>query len=415
MKRRVALVSVGVLSPLGTNWAQFSERIFLERDWFQTLPERLGYPEAAAVDNDKLECFYKERSRSFKYRRYYNRATDMAVATAFECVQRMDSSWVNLEKLAIYWGAGPNFDLSAFPAELATYRALEGLKKDGQSPHQTAFAAWMLHYLPNMTASAISSAFGTHGEALTYVTACAASSHAIGEAFLKVRDGYADLALCGGSDSRLNPGGIMSYRMLGVLSSSAAPKVLPMCRDRDGFVPGEGAAAFLLTTADVAESMGVPILAEVVGYGASSDGFRLTDPDPAGYGMENAMAKAIKSAGMTPDEVDIINAHGTGTLLNDTAEASAIKRLFGRRIPVTSNKSQFGHLSAAAGALEFAACVAMIGQQHITPTVNTAGRDIEPGIDLVSECRRADIRAVLSNSFGFGGQNSTLILKKWKS
>jgi 3-oxoacyl-[acyl-carrier-protein] synthase II len=279
---------------------------------------------------------------------------------------------------------------------------------------QGASAAWMLLHLPNMTAGALSCALGTQGESLTYLTACAAASNAIGEAFLKIKSGRLKAALCGGSDSRLNREGLLAYKMLGALSPAPEPRVLPLCTERDGFVPGEGAAAFLLMEASLAAKAGLPILAEVVGYGASSDGFRLTDPEPNGFGMERAMSEAIQSAELTPGEIDVVNAHGTGTPMNDTAEAAAIRRLFSHPVPVTSNKSQFGHMSAAAGALELAACIAMLQKGQITPTVNTSGKSVEPGIDLVRECRSAKVRSILSNSFGFGGQNSTLIVRKWE-
>ncbi|MFP5213270.1 MAG: beta-ketoacyl-[acyl-carrier-protein] synthase family protein [Acidobacteriota bacterium] len=406
MKRRVAVVSVGALSPLGPGWTEFKEGIFEHKDWFSPLPEGLPYPDGAAVDDGWLDAFYRKPGRRFKYRRYYNRATDMAVAATFECLERVESFGIDLRELAVFWGAGPNFDMGNVPGHATP---------DSTSRRTGSDAAWILLYLPNMTASAISSALGSQGETLSYVTACSAGSHAVGEAFLKIRNRDLDVVLCGGSDSRLNREGLLAYSMLGALSpSSPNPKVLPFCQGRNGFVPGEGAAAFLLMEADLAASMGIPILAEVAGYGAASDGFRLTDPEPNGQGMEKAMARAIRSAGISPDAIDLINGHGTGTSMNDAAEAAAIRRIFDRPVPVTSNKSQFGHLSAASGAMELAACLASIESQRFTPTVNTKGLEVEEGINLVRESIPAEVSTVLSNSFGFGGQNSTIILRRWK-
>ncbi|MCE5244622.1 MAG: beta-ketoacyl-[acyl-carrier-protein] synthase family protein [Syntrophobacteraceae bacterium] len=414
MKRRVVVVSAGVVSPLGGTWPEFRKNVFLERDWFSTLPESLPYPSAALVDSSNIDRFYRCGGRSFKYRRYYNRATDMAVMAVFECLDRAGPTQIDLEKLSILWGAGPNFDMGSVPeGVLAPADPERGEEAGTTAWRRKASAAWMLLYLPNMTASAISCALGTHGGALTYVTACAAASHAIGEAYTRIRDGHADAVLCGGADSRISREGLMAYRMIGALSTSPEPRVLPMCAERDGFVPGEGAAAFLLIDLPGAVTLGLPILAEVLGHGSSSDGFRLTDPDPEGLGMERSMRQALERAGTSPASIDLINAHGTGTQMNDSAEASAIRRLFKTSPPVTSNKSQFGHLSAAAGAVEFAACLAMLDRQCVTPTVNTQGREIEAGIDLVRECRPQKIDTILSNSFGFGGQNSTLIIRRW--
>lgn len=415
MKRRVVVVSAGILSPAGVNWPEFNAGIFRHRDWFAPLPDHLPYPAAARVKDEVIDSFFKNGGRRFKYRRYYNRATEMGVVAACECLNGIEPGAVDLGELPVFWGAGPNFDLRAMPESMDEHE-IDAVGCERRSePKSGAAAAWMLQYLPNLAASAVSSAFCTRGEAITYVTACAASSHAVGEAFLKIRSGLLDFALCGGSDSRLNRQGLLAYLMLGALSSARPPRVLPFCRDRDGFVPGEGAAVFLLADESLALSRGLPILAEVAGCGSSSDGFRLTDPDPAGFGMERAMSAALRSAGASPSDIDIVNAHGTGTLMNDAAEARALRRLFRRPIAVTSNKSQFGHLSAAAGAIEMAACIAMLQSQRVTPTVNTESGTPEEGIDLVKKSLHRPLRMILSNSFGFGGQNSCLILKRWTS
>lgn len=415
MKRRAVIVSVGVLSAVGADWGEFRERIFQARDWFRPLPADLPYPVGAFVDDKTLDDFYRGKRSRFKYRRYHNRAVDLGVAAAFECLDKAGLSGEWKEELSIFWGAGPNFDLSSAPRRTpgnGDGGGAPGRAGDAADAFGGASAAWILLYLPNMAASAISAALGSTGESLTYASACAAASHAIGEAFLKIRDGQLDMALCGGCDSRLSREALLAYKMLGALSSSPEPKVLPMCEGRDGFIPGEGAAAFLLMAEPLALSLGLPVLAEVAGYGASSDGFRLTDPEPNGLGMEKAMSRAIEAAGMTPGEIDVVNAHGTGTQMNDAAEAAAIRRVFGRAVPVTSNKSQLGHLAAASGAVELAACLAMLERNCVTPTANTQGRIAEEGMDLVRESRPLKIDAILSNTFGFGGQNSALVVRR---
>lgn len=418
-QRRVAVLSAGVVSPAGVGWPDFSDRIFLNRDWFEKLPRNYPYPCAAPVEDSLLDAFYRRKGMRLKYRRYFNRAVDLGVAAAVECLEKPGLKRISREEVAVFWGAGPNFDPGWSPRNLlresGAPSAGHPAGEEGDSGLQNLPAAWILFYLPNTAASAISAVLGTKGESLTYCSACAAASNAVGEAFLKIRCGHLDVVLCGGSDSRLSREGLLAYKMLGALSSAPEPKVLPMCAERDGFIPGEGAAAFLLADESTALSLGVPILGELAGYGACSDGFRLTDPEPEGIGMERAMRGALLTAGAVPDAVDAVNAHGTGTLMNDAAEAAAIRRLFGRPVPVTSNKSQFGHASAAAGAVELAACLAMLERNRITPTVNTGGKTVEKGIALVRESRPTAIDTILSNSFGFGGQNSSLIVRRWET
>ena len=414
MRRPVAVVSVGVVSPAGCTWEEFGEQIFLERDWFTPLEPRLGYPCGGSVPQSRTEDFFQKGRGRFKYRRYYNRSVELAVMASMECLEKCAQGSIPMQELPIFWGTGPNLDMDWCPAHLLEGRP--SMKEAGYAGEKGSApdraAAWMLHYLPNLSASAISCALGTRGETLTYVTACAASSHAVGEAFLKIRHGDLDFALCGGSDGRLHPGGISAYAMLGALAREADPKVLPFCEGRTGFVPGEGAAAFLLMDHHLAVSLGLPVLAELVGYGASSDGYRLTDPDPKGLGMERAMLHALKSAGIAPEAVDLINAHGTGTPKNDEAEAAAIERLFPHFPPTTSNKAQVGHLSGACGAVELAACIRMLQTQRTTPTVNTSGHAIEFPINLMTGSPFMPLETILCNSFGFGGQNCALIVRR---
>ena len=262
---------------------------------------------------------------------------------------------------------------------------------------------------------------GLSGPVYVNGSACAASAMAIGHSFELVRRGLAEAIVCGGFDSMIHPLGIGGFALLGALST-AGPDDGPACRPfdarRDGTVIGEGAGLVMLESLDHARQRHASILAEVVGYGASLDAFKPTDPDPEGRGMRSAMEKALASAGIGPDAIGYINAHGTSTPKNDEIETKAIKSLFGdeaRRIPVSSTKSMIGHLIGAAGAVEFIACLSAFLGGLIPPTINYEHPD--PFCDLDYVPNRARPWAgdyILTNSFGFGGQNAALVLKRWR-
>ena len=256
---------------------------------------------------------------------------------------------------------------------------------------------------------------GLRGPRAVNVSACAAGSQALGEAFCLLRDGELDAVLSGGFDSMVNPIGVGGFSLLGALSTSnhlGAGASRPFDVGRDGFVLGEGAAAFFLETASSAERRGARMLAEVLGYGSSLDAFRVSDPDEHERGAVAAMRAALADAGVAPAAVDYINAHGTGTRKNDPAEARAIRAVFGDAPPpVSSTKSQIGHLIGAAGAVEAMAVLFALAEQTLPATINLHNQDPECALDCVpNRPRPARIRVALSNSFGFGGQNACLVL-----
>ncbi len=265
----------------------------------------------------------------------------------------------------------------------------------------------------------LSRRFDLRGPSLTVQAACTSSTQAIGEAFELVRDGRLDLVLTGGADSMLSMFCVAGFVLLGALSTHPDPAAAsrPFDATRNGFVMGEGAAMILLEGLPHALARGAPIYAEVIGYGASSDGYRFTDVHPEGEGASRAMQLALASAGLAPTDVDYINAHGTATPQNDRAETIAIKRVFGGhapRLPVSSTKSHLGHLICAAGAIEFLVTAMALHTATIPPTINLHRRDPECDLDYVPlEARALSARVALSNSFGFGGQNGTLALRRW--
>lgn len=275
--------------------------------------------------------------------------------------------------------------------------------------------------LPNMAAGQVSRFFGAKGYNSTVVTACAASGQALGEATEVIRRGAAQVMIAGGTDGSVCELGLAAFCVMRALSTrndDPTKASRPFDRHRNGFVAGEGAGVLILEDLEYALSRGAPILVEIVGYGASADAYHVTAPDPEGDGPARAMRRALRDAGVQPHEVDYINAHATSTPLGDTAETLAIKKVFGDhsyRIPVSAPKSMIGHLLGAAGAVEGIACVLTLRDQIIHPTINYEVPDPSCDLDCVpNTARPAQVRVVLNNSFGFGGQNTCLVFKRFE-
>jgi len=273
--------------------------------------------------------------------------------------------------------------------------------------------------MPNAAAAAVAMKFKLFGPNYAPTSACATGAHAVGEAYRNLQAGAADMMIAGGTEAALTPLSVAAFARMGALSrrnDDPERASRPFEKNRDGFVFGEGAGALILETREHAEKRGAPILAEVAGYGASADAFHVTQPDPDGAGASLAMRAALNDAGANPDEVDYINAHGTSTPYNDRVETVAIKATFGmeaKRIPVSSTKSQTGHLLGAAGAVEAAVSVLAVSRDVIPGTINLEEADPECDLDYVGEGpREAAISLALSNSFGFGGQNACLAFRK---
>jgi 3-oxoacyl-[acyl-carrier-protein] synthase II len=275
---------------------------------------------------------------------------------------------------------------------------------------------------PNLAASHVAVLLGVEGPSFNTLTACAASTQAIGEATSIIRRGDADVMISGGAHSMIHPLGVTGFNRLTALSTrndSVETASRPFDRTRDGFVLGEGAAIVILEELEHARARGAKILAEVVGYGSTADAFRITDIHDQGRGAVAAMRLAIEDAGMQPSDIDYINAHGTSTEENDKIETLAIRTLFGdakSAPPVSSIKSMMGHLIAAAGATELITCVLALRDGILPPTMNYQVPDPNCDLDYIpNKARKADIKTALSNSFGFGGQNDTLVIRKFES
>jgi 3-oxoacyl-[acyl-carrier-protein] synthase II len=294
------------------------------------------------------------------------------------------------------------------------------VRRFGAEGQKQLFPLWLLKHLPNMVAAHISITHKAQGPNNTIVTACSASTQAIGEALRIIQRGDADVVITGGADSRIDPLSLVAYSLLGALSTAERePEALsrPFDRQRDGFVIGEGGACLILESEEYAQARGATIHAEVAGYGSSFDAFAATQPEPEGHGASRAMQIALKDAGVGTGDIDYISAHGTSTQLNDAMETTAVKRVFGERagsVPLSSIKSMIGHLIGAAGGMEALVSVLAIRDGVVPPTINLDTPDPACDLDYVpGEARELKVDAVLSNSFGFGGQNASLVIRRY--
>jgi 3-oxoacyl-[acyl-carrier-protein] synthase II len=282
------------------------------------------------------------------------------------------------------------------------------------------FPLWILKYLPNMVAAHISLALNAQGPNNTITTACAAGTQAVGEGFRLVARGDADVVLAGGADSRIDAFLMLAYTALGALSPGRRPPPevsRPFDARRDGFVLGEGAGVLVLEELGRARRRGATVYAEVLGLGSSFDAYAVTKPDPGARGAARAIEAALREARVDAGDVDYINAHGTSTRLNDLMETVAVKRVFGeraRKLPLSSIKSMVGHLIGAAGAVEAVALALTLQRGALPPTINLTQPDPECDLDYVpNTARDMPVRTALSTSFGFGGQNAALVMRRF--
>ena len=337
----------------------------------------------------------------------------------------LERSKLDLDRVGIYLGSGEgSLDFDAF-----TLACLSSWQADANKLDTVKWAQVALEHMnvmreleqePNMPLSHLALLTGAQGPALNCLTACAASTQAIGEAAEILRRGDADVMIGGGAHSMIHPFGVTGFNRLTALSTlneNPTCASRPFDAHRGGFVLGEGAGMVILETLEHAQARGASILVEVVGYGSTADAFRITDQDPDGKGAIVAMTEALADANLTPKDVHYVNAHGTGTKENDGNETLAIKEIFGdhaKNVPVSSIKSMMGHLIAAAGAVEMICCVQAIRDQMLPPTTNLENFDPECDLDYVpNKARPAKVDVALSNSFGFGGQNDTIIVKRF--
>ena len=423
---RVVVTGIGVVSPNGIGRRAFGEAIMEGRsgvtpiESFDTSGQTIKI--AGEVKNFDVLSYLGENKKSAKL---MSRAVGFAVGSAALAVEDsgFDLAKVNSERFGVTMGTGVTpMDVNELIGPITKGIGADGsfdLAKFTIARAESMFPLWLLKHLPNMAAAHISILHHAMGPNNTIVTACAAGTQAVGEAFRLIARGDADLMLAGGCDSRLDPQMLVAYHLMKTVSSSARPPTevsRPFDGERDGFVLGEGAAVLVLESLKSARRRKAKIYAEVVGYGSSFDAYGITKPEPEGKGAAIAMRAALREAKLDPSDIDYINAHGTSTRLNDLMETVAVKRVFGHRaptIPMSSQKSMVGHLIGASGALEAAATAMSLDRGVIPPTINQATPDPDCDLDYVpNTAREKPLRRAISNSFGFGGQNASLVLAR---
>ena len=411
-RRRVVVTGIGAVTPLGESAAEFWEGLKAGRSGVgpMTLADPTDYPCRIAGE---VTGFDPERYVEKREARRLARFSQLAVAAAAEAMAMAGLSAANVdaERIGVYLGNGNG----GFPTIDESMRVL--VERGGM--RMSPFFFPMI--LPNMAAANVSRVFGARGPSSTITTACAASTQSIGDAAEVIRRGAADVMIAGGAEagiSQLGLAGFCVMRALSTRNDDPEGASRPFDAGRDGFVPAEGAGILVLEALERALRRDAPILAEVAGYGASSDASHQFQPDEDGAGAARAIRWALEDAGAAPNEVDYINAHGTSTPLNDASETLAIKRAFGDAaytIPISSTKSMIGHALGGAGGMEAVACVQTIRDAVIHPTTNYEVPDPACDLDYTpNEARRADVNVALSNSFGFGGQNACLALRRWE-
>ena len=408
---RVVVTGMGAMTPLGESPDEFWKNLVAGQSGVgpMTLCDPTGYPcrISAEVTGFDPGAYIPEKEA-----RRMARFSQLAVAAGLQAVEDsgIDASREDPYRVGVILGNGNG----GFPTLEENCRILA----DRGGMRMSPFFFPMI--LPNMAAAAVSRYLGARGYNSTATTACAASNQAVGEAADVIRRGAADVMFAGGAEAGISLLGLSGFAVMRALSTrNDEPQLAsrPFDAGRDGFVPSEGAVVLTLERLEHALDRGATILAEIAGFGCTSDAGNPVQPGEDGASAAAAMRLALEDAGESIDQVDYINAHGTSTPLNDTLETVAIKRLFGDRayrIPVSSTKSMIGHSLGAAGALEAAACVKTITESMVHPTINYESPD--PGCDLdyvPNQARRMDVRVALSNAFGFGGQNACLVFRRF--
>lgn len=412
MKERVVVTGMGAITPIGNSVEEF---------WSGVKEGKNGFDKITYFDTEGYRASLAAQVKGFNAADYMDRKTakrmelfcQYAVAASKEAIK---NAGLDMEK------EDPFRVGVCVSSSIGSLQIMEKEEKRLIEKGAGRVAPLLVPMMiSNMASGNVSIAFGCRGKSLNVVTACATGSHSIGEAYRSIQAGEVDVMIAGGAEAAICPIGIAGFSSLTALTSSDDPKraSIPFDKERSGFVMGEGAGVVVLESLSHAKARGAKILAEVAGYGATSDAFHITSPCEDGSGAAKSMELAMAEAGVTPKEVSYINAHGTSTHHNDLFETRAIKLAFGEeayRVPVSSTKSMVGHLLGAAGAVEFITCVKSIEDSYIHPTVGYKVKDEECDLNYVpGEGIHGEVCVALSNSLGFGGHNATLAVKKFEA
>lgn len=411
MSRRVVITGAGVVSSLGMGAEQF---------WGAVKEGKNGISEVTRIDVSNLSTKVAAEIKDFDASQYidkkearrmdrYNQFAMVAAKLAVEN-SKLDLESLDLDKCGVIVGSGVG--------GLETLEEQHDVMRNKGVGRVSPFFIPMM--ISNMAAGRIAIEYGFKGFNECVVTACATGNNAIGDAFKVIQRGDADVMITGGAEACITIMSFAGFCSMGAMTKNPDPNTAcrPFDKDRDGFIPGEGAAILVIEELEHAIKRGANIVAEVVGYGCTCDAYHITAPHPEGDGGVRSMNMAINDAGIKPEQVGYINAHGTSTPLNDPTEVNIVKRVFGdhaKDLAMSSTKSMTGHLLGAAGAIEAIATAMALKEGFLPPTINVQNQDPECDIDCVPNVgRKADIKYALSNSLGFGGHNATLCLKKYE-
>ena len=431
---RVVITGMGIVCPLGDD---------IESVWQEMLMGKSGMARTTIFDASTFPSVFGAEVKNYDFAKYTknpqlhkdgNRGSGFAIGAAVQACKQAGidietdkpTDGIERSRLGIYLGAGEgSVDNDVFFEAIVKAWNMNKSEMDWGKWAEVAFdkmdAMRELEQEPNMPAAHIAMLTGARGPTRSCLTACAASTQAVGEATMIIRRGDADVMIAGGAHSMIHPLGLTGFNRLTALSTrNDSPQTAsrPFSASRDGFILGEGAAMLILESLSSAKKRGVEILAEIKGYGSSADAFRVTDIHEEGRGPIQAMTWALADAGISYKDVDYINTHGTSTMENDSIETKAIKAVFkeeAKNIPASSVKSMFGHLIGAAGAAELITAVCAIRDNIVPPTMNLNDPDPELDLDYVpNKARRCQVDVAMNESFGFGGQNNVVIVKRYE-
>ncbi|MDE5852673.1 MAG: beta-ketoacyl-ACP synthase II [Oscillospiraceae bacterium] len=408
-KRRVVVTGMGVKSSIGNSVSEF---------WDSLKSGKHGIKPITFIDASNLDISLASYDYDFDPTEYFDkkelRRTDrfcqFAISSARDALKENDLSKYDPYRVGVIFSSGMG---GMGTIEREHIKCVE----NGPNRVSVFFVPMMI---ANMAAGMVSIDTGFKGDNMSIVTACASSNNAIGEAFRKIRDGYLDACIAGGSEAGISEFTIAGFMNMTALSKSTDPDraSIPFDKERNGFVMAEGAAALILEELESAKARGANILGEIVGYGATADAYHITKPDPQAESPARCFMNAIEDAGINPCDIDYINAHGTSTGPNDYTETKAVKKVFedhAYKLMMSSTKSMTGHMLGAAGAAEAIATILALKNGIVPPTVGYKVPDEECDLDYVTDgARKKDIKYALSNSLGFGGHNATICFKKYE-
>ena len=409
MEKRVVITGIGTICPIGNT---------VDEMWKSIKENKCGIDKITAFDTENFKTKVAAEVKNYNEENYFelkeakrlDRVSQFSMVAAREALKdsKINEENTDFNNIGIYISSGiGGFDTIETQCNTCNEK--------GNSRVSPMFIPMGIC---NMPAGNVAIDLGLKGSSFAIVTACASSTHSIGEAFRTIKHGYEDVVLAGGAEAAIRRTAIAGFENMKALSQATdkTRASIPFDKERTGFVMGEGAGVIVLEELEHALNRGAKIYAEVVGYGSTSDAYHITSPEPEGEGATRALERAIKDAGLKPEDIDYINAHGTSTHLNDSIETKVIKRIFGEnsKVKVSSTKGNTGHLLGAAGVVEAIISTKAIEDGIIPPTINYKEKDEECDLNLVvNACEKQDLNVVMSNSLGFGGHNASIIFKKY--